>query len=172
MENIQFNSPYGKVIFSSTITVPKEYVFEKHIDSFVQDSGTSIHVVGDLPTDKNFSQVSNRLSPGETYQVEIVPIVDYISHCQHCLDQLKTEKNLLFLGTQGLVLFKQQHPSELPYGRLISFDEKEHLFHNGTIEQLYYMQRSSSGFYTEFSSINFWSSLGSRGLYLLLFYKL
>lgn len=172
MKNIQLTSSYGKPIFSSTVTVPESYVFEKHIDSFIKESGASVRVVGNIPTDTNFSQVSNKLSPGEKYQVAVVPIIQYIGHCQQCLNHLKMEKDLLFFGTQGLVLFKQQHPLQIPFGRLISFDEKESLYHNGSIEQLYYMQRDGSVSYTEFSNINFWSSLSSRGQYLLLFYKL
>ncbi len=161
-----FNSKYGKPIFQSTITVPGDYVFEKHIDTFIKDAGSSIRMFGDSLNDENYSRVSNQLKPGETYQVEIVPIVEYIANCQQCLNDLKEEKGLIFFGAQGLVLFKQKHPTELPKGYLFSFDQKENLFHNGNTEELPYM------YYSEFSSINFWSSLSSRGQYLLLFYKI
>ncbi len=160
---------YGKTKFQGVLRVPADYVFGKDIDTFLKDSGESVHLFGTAVSDTNFSSVSNRFSPGETYRVEVVPIIEYMIHCQRCLEDLNKEKDLLFFGAQGLVLFAQYYPYEIPKGHLLSFDLTERLFHNGSVEQLPYMYRGEERI--EFSTINFWSSLGSRSYSVLLFYK-
>lgn len=166
---MKFNSYFGTETFCGTLKIPLDYCFENHVNSFIQNH-TGLHLIDKEITDKNFEKVSKKLIPGERYQVKIVPIVHYIDNCQQCVNELKDE-NVAFVGIQGLVLFNQMFPSLLPEnGKLISFDVKENLHHNGTSEQVPYMQRCDDEFeLIELSAINFFSSLSSRGNSLLLF---
>lgn len=168
MRHLRFNGRYGTPAFSATVTVPQDYIFENSIDNFIIGSGNSIRSHPSI-SDSNFVRVSNKFIPGETYIVETVAITEYVENCQHCLADLNKEEDILFFGAQGLVLFNQQISWWTPKGKLLSFDQKENLFYNGQIEQVPYM--SKVGDILEFSTINFWSSLGSRGSHLLLFYK-
>lgn len=166
--NKRFNGAYGEAGCTRVMIVPTNYIFENHIDSFIANPDSKVKIHGNCISDKNFQNVSKRMSPGEIYHVEIVPIIQYIVHCRHCVNDLKKQKNLVFLGIQGLALFKQQYPNALSEGKTLSFDEKENLFYDGYSQQVPYMHRSDR--ITEFGTINFWSSLPSVQHYLLLFF--
>jgi hypothetical protein len=168
MRHLRFDGRYGTPVFSTTLTVPQDYIFENSIDNFIASSGGSIRSHPSI-SDSNFARVSNKFIPGETYNLETVAITEYIENCQRCLADLNKEENILFFGAQGLVLFRQQLSWWPPKGKLLSFDQKENLFHNNQVEQVPYMSKESDTL--EFSTINFWSSLGSKSNHLLLFYK-
>ncbi len=173
------NTNYGKSIFTKEITIPNDYVFENYLDSFFKDSNRK-YSSRFLLTDENFKNVSTVMLPGEKYQVSLFPIINYISHCQHCINDLLM-KNISFVGAQGLVLFDQLFEKYRPFsfswipdsGRIISFDKKENLFYDNSlqIEKVPYLECRKNTF-EKFSTFNFWSSLSSQGEYLLIFEKI
>lgn len=165
----EFNYRYGKTIFNSNILVPNNYIFENHIDSFLKIKKETDKKISHYICDKNFSKASHRFIPGKEYIVEVVPIIQYISHCEEVLSDL-IDSDVFLVGAQGLVLFKEQFPDCLPFkDHLFSFDKKESLFKNEFEYQVPYMYDFTGG--CEFSTINFWSSLSSDGNYLLCFYE-
>lgn len=171
------NTNYGKPIFTAEITIPDDYVFENHLDSFFKDSNKK-HPSGDnfLITDENFKKVSNVMKSGEKYRTMLVPIKDYISHCQHCVEDL-TKAGISFFGAQGLALFCQKvftgRYTWVPDCKIISFDKRESLFYQkgSEIEQLPYAYYRNNEGIVEYGTKNFWSSLPSRGVCLLIFEK-
>lgn len=169
------NRTYGESIFTAEFTVPKDYNFESYLDSFFKDSNKKYPSGDNFEiTDENFKKVSNIMKPGETYKVKLIPIQDYVPHCQHCVEDL-TKAGISFFGAQGLVLFCQKiftgNYSWVPNCRIISFDKRENLYHNTSVEQLPYANYKN-GSIVEFSTINFWSSLPSKGVSLLIFEKI
>jgi hypothetical protein len=167
----RFPSAYGSVVFSANITIPNTYDFENQTTTFIRESIELLTIYGPPLNDEQWSRVSTRLAPGEHYRVEVVPIEQYISNCQQCLNDLKQEDNIAFVGMQGLILFTALFPKQVPQGHLLSFDLKEHLHKDEHCEKVPYMYATRNGKF-ELSTINFWSSLGSRGYYVLLFYKI
>jgi len=172
MKNSLNGGKYGLAVCNGTITVPDDYKFENHIDGFLRHEDLNLKMLGrQIITDKNYARASNKFCPGKTYYFEIVPIIEYIGHCRQCLNDILNKKEILLFGAQGLALFNQLKNHWIPdEGQLLSFDKEENLFKDEYCEQLPYMQRCSNGA-IEFATINFWSSLGSRGYYLLLYYE-
>ena len=170
MKNSLSTSKYGPIVHSGTITVPHDYTFGIHIDSFIKSEGKNLKVLGNAISDKNYIQASNKFCPVKIYYYEVLPVIEYIDNCQQCLNDLLKESELLFFGAQGLCMYKQHIHYPLS-GKLLSFDKKDNLFKNQNCEKLPYMQHCSDGT-TEFSTINFWSSIGSKGNNLLLYYEL
>lgn len=183
MTFLQSKRPFAEPLMSGFVTVPEEYCFENNIDNFIKDADTSIHFVGHRWSDSRFSNVSHRPEPGKQYKYEILPIVEYISHCNECLRKLK-EKKVLLMGAHGLLLFFYQIKAErrsVPLNtQIFSFDEKKGLYHDGHCEQvpyLYYPFHPElrddpvyGKYKLEVSTINFWSSLPSKGASVLCFY--
>ena len=161
---------YGPAFFSGEVITPLDYNFETHIDDFIKKSGKNLSENGQL-CDANFANVSNKLVPGKKYRTEIVPIIEYIGHCQQCLNDLLTLRGIKLFGTQGLVLFKQQHPHRIPKGNVLSFDRRKNLYLPGIDREVVPYMRFASDGITGFSYIHFWSSLSSQGQYVLVFFE-
>lgn len=108
-----------------TITVPMDYNHDAQIDTFIkQRKITSYH--SDL-TSKNFANATNKLEPGQTYDVEIIPILSVATRKEYMM--FHHNRKHLLVGPQGLTLVYQLKKDELPKDkRIFSLDEDDALF--------------------------------------------
>ncbi|MFA5086930.1 MAG: hypothetical protein WC470_01355 [Candidatus Paceibacterota bacterium] len=102
---------------SFELKVPNDYEHEKQLSRFAS--------IVDMPVeegvnDENFSRVSHRLAPGETYIVKIYLVEG--AYSQQCVDFL-ISKGALLTGVQGLSLAWKKIKNFLPEDKtIVSFD--------------------------------------------------
>jgi hypothetical protein len=96
-------------------------------------------------TSANFSQATNKLIPGKTYQVKIFPILERVSS-DDCINFL-TKQNAILVGGQGLTLAQELHENEFPIGKwTVSLDKPEALWtHSGGIRRVPRVKRYADG---------------------------
>lgn len=108
-------------------TVPENYVHTTQLASFVKENHREFYVCSDDITDKNFVEVTNKLTHGETYEAKIFGITKIITS-KDCLAFLKAQKAIL-VGAQGISVVWQQAKEQFPKKkRIISFDEEDALW--------------------------------------------
>lgn len=114
------------------VTVPENYDHATHLDSFMAAHKSKFYFYNENITDKNFSKVTTRLSPGRKFQVKIFEIksVESVSS-EECIAKIKSENGIL-VGAQGASLVYEQWRFNLPKGKwYISFDEEDALWFDG-----------------------------------------
>ncbi len=107
--------------------VPSDYDHSKQLAPFAEENREKFYSYNDNITDANFAKVTNRLTPGKTYEAKVFGITERVSS-EDCLAFLKTQKALL-VGAQGISVVWQQAKEQFPKGKwTVSFDEKDTLW--------------------------------------------
>lgn len=127
--NKKLDKKFGFAVNKFEFTVPTDYNSDTQIDTFVEKVKglrTTYFCNNDL-TSKNFPKVTNKLEPGKTYKVEIIPILRIVTS-NECMKFLE-KKNSLLVGGQGLTLVFDLKKEEFRKGKwTVSFDKKENLW--------------------------------------------
>ena len=107
-------------------TVPNDYSHVTQLESFLKENRKKV-CYDDNITDANFVRVTNKLTPGKTYEVKIFGITQRVPS-EDCLAFLKTQKAVL-VGAQGISVVWQQAKEQFPKGKwIVSFDKKDSLW--------------------------------------------
>lgn len=126
---VEANKKFGSPITEFELTVPADYNHSEQIDSFATKTKKlkTTYYYNDNLTDRNFAKATNKLEPGKTYKVKIIPILKQVTS-DECLAVLKKHKAIL-VGGQGLTLAQELKAEEFPVGKwTVSFDEKDALW--------------------------------------------
>lgn len=143
------NGYFGEPVTVFDLTVPVDYDHDTQIDRFgerVRKKKTT-YCYNQSLTSGNFSKATNKLVPGKTYQVRIIPILRQVAS-KDCLAFLR-KKNAILVGGQGLALAYDLGKDHFPINEwTVSFDEKEAL-HTDTdgYHNVPYVDRDSDGDY-------------------------
>jgi len=133
---------FGFVIKEFEITIPNNYDHDSQIDIFVKKEKFEKidFFCSKYFTSRNFAKATNKLIPGKTYKVKIVPILKKVES-EDCIAFLRRQ-NAILVGGQGLTLVCDLAKDQLPKGKLIiSFDEKDALwedfYHSHMVPSMY-----------------------------------
>lgn len=120
---------FGFLADLGIITVPKDYVHETRLATFLKQNRKKFYGVNDNITDVNFSNPSRILKPGDQFRVRAFKqIVDGTTTSEERLAFLATQRAVL-TGEQGASLVLEEKRDQLPKGYWYSsFDEKERLW--------------------------------------------
>lgn len=135
-----------KLLSNFELTVPEDYKHESQLASFKKKHRKEFYGYNDNITDENFARVTNKLIPGETYEVKIFGISQPVSS-EDCLALLKMQPRMMLVGAQGISLVRQLKKEEFPVGKwVISLDNKDALWKDaGGIHRVPIVLRYSDG---------------------------
>lgn len=74
--------------------------------------------------DERFQNVTDRLVPGEEYGIKIFYLFEYVT-LQECLDFIKSQKNTVLVGAQGIAFLTTNHLKSLPIGGITFSPDNE-----------------------------------------------
>ena len=117
---------FGVATTLCDVTIPMDYNSDTCVDDYaskVKNLKTT-YCYNDALTSKNFPNPSNKLVPGKTYTLKLIPILETVQS-EDCLMELDRH-NALLVGAQGLPVVDT---ALLPKGKwYVSFDQKENLW--------------------------------------------
>jgi hypothetical protein len=113
------------------VTVPDDYSPFNRLRIFHHQNPKRFHYYNDFLTDKNFSNPSRVLKPGDKLHVcAFQQVAEGTTTSEERLAFLAGQK-AVYTGAQGASLVFDQKYDQLPIGKsYVSFDEKEHLWVN------------------------------------------
>jgi hypothetical protein len=154
----ELDERFGTTIVEFELTVPADYNHDTQIDTSgkkARKEKTTYYYNDDLIS-KNFAKATNKLVPGKTYKVKIIPILQTVTS-EDCMTFLK-KQNAVLVGGQGATLVYDLAKDKLPKGKYtVSFDEKEALWKDaGGYRRVPYVIADTDG--------DFSFNLGSFGL--------
>lgn len=135
-----------KLLKSFELTVPEDYVHETQLASFSGNHRKEFYGYNDNITDENFAGVTDKLIPGETYELKIFGINQPVSS-EDCLALLKMQPRIRLVGAQGASLARQLKKEEFPVDKgVISLDNKDALWKDADgFHGVPYVYRHSDG---------------------------
>ncbi|MCX6788537.1 MAG: hypothetical protein NTZ36_01485 [Candidatus Jorgensenbacteria bacterium] len=108
------------------IDVPEDYEHSKQIESFREGLGLG-GKFGSLFEEGLYSNVTDELIPGEQYMISVF-VIRKDKSLAECVSFLKSQKDIVLVGTQGLLFLAMNYKDELPFGSMaISIDKKRAL---------------------------------------------
>lgn len=128
------------------ITVPDNYVHEKRLTTFGKQNRKKFYYYNNDITDKNFSNPTRILKPGDKLRVRAFKqVVDGTTTSEERMAFLATQK-AVHTGAQGASLVFDQKRDQLPKGKwYASFDEKDRLWYAGGYHRVPYVFAHSDG---------------------------
>ncbi len=108
------------------VTIPIDYNSDTCVNDYDQKvkSLKTTYYYNDALISKNFPNPSNKLVPGKTYTIKLIPILETVKS-EDCLKEL-ARHNALLVGAQGIPVVDT---AKLPKGKwYASFDQKENLW--------------------------------------------
>lgn len=125
---------FGNATATTEAVVPKNYSHANQLTSLNEQTRVDSSY-SKILNDINFSKTTNKLLPGKTYRLEIIPIVDRTTS-DLCI-RFQKERNAIFAGAQGLAFAQKHYPEIFPINKwVISFDKKEALWENTAGEHM------------------------------------
>ena len=123
----EFVNPRFPLLTTFQITIPEDYVHETQLAAFAKENREKFYSYDYGITDANYARVTNKLTPGKTYETKIFKITKRVTS-EDSLVFLKPQKAIL-VGAQGISVAWQQAKERFPKGKwIVSFDEKEALW--------------------------------------------
>ncbi len=125
----ELDERFGPAIVEFELTVPADYNHDTQIDTSgakARKEKTTYYYNDEL-TSKNFANATNKLVPGKTYKIKIIPILSTVTS-EDCMALLR-KHNAILVGGQGATLVYDLAKDKLPKGKYtVSFDEKDALW--------------------------------------------
>lgn len=117
-----------KLLNTFKLKVPEDYKHATQLASFKKKYRKEFYGYNDNITDENFAIVTDKLMPGETYELKIFGINQPVSS-EDCLALLKMQPRIRLVGAQGISLVRQLKKEEFPVSKwVISLDNKDALW--------------------------------------------
>src|SRR3989344_7322656 len=102
----EFVAPRFSLLSTFQITIPEDYDHATQLASFSKENREKFYSYNNSITDVNYAGVTNKLTPGKTYEVKIFGITQRVPS-EDCLAFLKTQTAVL-VGAQGISVVWQQ----------------------------------------------------------------
>ena len=120
----EFVNPRFPLLTTFQITIPEDYVHETQLAAFAKENREKFYSYNYGITDANYARVTNKLTPGKTYETKIFKITKRVTS-EDCLAFLKTQKAIL-VDAQGISVVWRQAKEQFPKGKwTVSFDEND-----------------------------------------------
>lgn len=124
----ELDERFGPAIVEFELTVPVDYNHDTQIDTSGAKARKekTTYCYNNALTSKNFAKATNKLLPGKTYKVKIIPILATATVTSEDCMTFSRKQNVILVGGQGATLVYDLAKDKLPKNKyIVSFDEKE-----------------------------------------------